>query len=108
MTNHPHRSKTPHFHEGQEVEVPAIIERDGFAPGLVWRKAEIVRMAPDGGAIFNPVYEVQFPDGTRAVFDEEHIRAVNLRWQTMTLRPGGVASAGTKRQTLHHLTTERT
>lgn len=70
------------FHEGQEVEVARDV--GGMFPYKNWRKAKLIRMAPDGGAIFNPVYEVQFPepngkydvDGTRAVFDAEHIRAI--------------------------------
>jgi hypothetical protein len=66
---------TAQFHEGQEVEVHGIY----FKPGqtsreIAWRKAKIARMAPDGGAIFNPVYEVQFPDGSRSLFDAFHIR----------------------------------
>ena len=77
------------FHEGQEVEVAKAWKncpsthcersQECRSPHECngWRKAKIIRMAPDGGAIFNPVYEVQFPDGRRAVFDAEHIRAVS-------------------------------
>ncbi len=59
------------FHEGQEVEVliPVFALRDDR-----WIKATIVRMAPDGGAIFSPVYET-----TLGLFDAEHIRAIKSR-----------------------------
>jgi hypothetical protein len=56
------------FHEGQEVEVNG---EDVDMPR--WEKAKIVR----GPALTaGEFYEVQFPDGTRAVFDAEHIKAV--------------------------------
>jgi hypothetical protein len=64
------------FHEGQEVEV--CVHRT--APSVSsnpteWRKATILGALPgklpDGK---NRHYYVQFPDGSRAVFDEAHIR----------------------------------
>ena len=58
------------FHEGQEVEVR--INGTLFAQAgknFWWRKAKIV--FPGGSP-----YWVQFPDGSRALFDAEHIRAV--------------------------------
>jgi hypothetical protein len=61
---------TAQFHAGQNVEVFF----DEPYPWH-WRKAKIVGMPPGGDAIFNPVYEVQFPDGSRGVFDVAHIRA---------------------------------
>ena len=61
------------FHEGQEVEVAADFRRnDGKAP-CNWRKAKIA--APPWPAKWR--YRVQFPDGTRAVFDADHIREVD-------------------------------
>jgi hypothetical protein len=55
------------FHEGQDVEVLMAPKKHGFAC-----EAKIVEIAPVG----HPAYWlVQFPDGTRAVFDAEHIRA---------------------------------
>lgn len=59
---------TQQFHEGQDVEVNTYWARDSK-----WNRAKIVRMAPDGGAIFNPVYET-----TLGAFDAEHIRSVDL------------------------------
>jgi hypothetical protein len=60
---------TQHFHEGQDVEVANLNPASSWA---IWRKAKIVRMAPDGGAIFNPVYET-----TLGLFDAARIRAVS-------------------------------
>ena len=63
--------QVPHIrlHEGQEVEVSNLP-----VFGDQWRKAKIV-LAP---SLKYPKeqqrYQVQFPDGTRAVFDAEHIR----------------------------------
>ena len=70
---------TTQFQEGQEVEV--MICAYGFTGGSPsqeeWIMAKIIRMAPDGGAIFNPVYEVQLHgSGTRAVVDTKHIRTI--------------------------------
>jgi hypothetical protein len=53
------------FHEGQEVEVWCF-------PDGEWEKAKILGDRPFG----LPGYWIQFPDGTRAVFDAEHIRAL--------------------------------
>ena len=62
---------TAQFHEGQEVEVWG-------ANMYPWRKAKIVAAEIHRGALGVPTgaYIVQFPDGTRGVFDAEHIRAV--------------------------------
>lgn len=74
------------YHEGQEVEVQihnALPKRPD--PYLdEWRKGKIVEIG--GTALGWPEkqltvlhFTVQFPDGTRAVFDAAHIRVVNLR-----------------------------
>jgi hypothetical protein len=61
---------TQQFHEGQEVEVwIAIIASQG-----VWRKAKI--LYPGGDKYVGEWWYVQYPDGTRGVFDVEHIRTV--------------------------------
>ena len=66
------------FHEGQEVEVAEI--RGDPRPFRVWRKAKIARAWLDNNKIDtrgvpNRWY-VRFQDGSRAVFDAEHIRAI--------------------------------
>jgi hypothetical protein len=60
------------FHEGQEVEVriKAPTQDGGY-----WRKAKIVRCDNKGLYPAPYPYIVEFQDGTRAVFDAEHIRA---------------------------------
>lgn len=63
------------FHEGQEVEVT---RRDPNIPNWNWRKAKIV----DGwlkttGPFYQQRLQVEFLDGTRAIFDADHIRAVS-------------------------------
>ena len=59
---------TQQFHAGQEVEV-----RVG------WRKAKIVEIIPaiEGKHAADDAILIEFQDGTRAVFDEAHIRAVS-------------------------------
>ena len=70
------------FHAGQDVEVrTAQREASPAAPygGISnWCKAKIVNeLCPATDWPTNDVrYQVQFPDGTRAVFDAAHIRAV--------------------------------
>ena len=63
------------FHEGQEVEAlrhePATKRRGAFDQ---WRKAKIV--SHDFSWPYHPKFEVKFLDGTRAVFDADHIRRV--------------------------------
>jgi hypothetical protein len=55
------------FHEGQEVEIK--IEH-------MWpKKARVTHVFVTGGAAGN--YQVEFADGTRAIFDAEHIRFAN-------------------------------
>jgi len=54
----------PQFHEGQEVEVAPV--------SGVWRKAKIARKLHTGGAAGS--FQVEFDDGTRAVFNADHIR----------------------------------
>ena len=56
------------FHKGQEVEVTKGF--DGNPLG--WRKAKIIKR----GEPYSKTWMVEFPDGTRAMFDAEHIRAV--------------------------------
>lgn len=58
---------TEQFHAGQEIE--ARISYSPRLTGGTWRKAKILECEVD-------YYLVQFPDGTRATFDEAHIRAV--------------------------------
>lgn len=58
------------FHEGQEVEILAYL--DTTEPE--WQKAKIVREFLDGAA-----WEVQLPNGARAAFKPEHIRAALTR-----------------------------
>ncbi len=59
------------FHEGQEVEVR--VSEDGQIY-REWRKAKIAYPVKGN---FAHSYFVQFPDGTRVVFDTEHIRAIS-------------------------------
>lgn len=60
------------FREGQEVEV--------FDTGCTampnWRKAKIVREPTTTALADKPLWQVQFPNGTRAVIDGEHIRPI--------------------------------
>jgi hypothetical protein len=62
------------FHEGDDVSVTK-----GLAPG--WLKAKIIRAIvtalwwPKEHTIIQ--YEVEFRDGSRAVVDDKHIRAVD-------------------------------
>jgi hypothetical protein len=72
---------TVQFHEGQDVEVT-----DSRYPlsTFAWRKAWIVarqdwsdEVPPYVGEPVCRKWLVQFPDGTRAVFDAEHIREVS-------------------------------
>lgn len=58
------------FHEGQEVEIYELGNAIHSVDSRNWRKAKIVRHSWD-----HPGYrwEVQFPDGTRAALDAEHI-----------------------------------
>jgi hypothetical protein len=62
------------FHEGQEVE--ALRLRDGDIHCRTWRKAKIVASDNDKDT---PLYAVRFSDGTRAVFDADHIRPYDKR-----------------------------
>jgi hypothetical protein len=69
------------FHEGQEVEVWGDIAGLCCSGGFdQWRKAKIVQVIPDGTEHWDARegYEVQFHDGTRALFDEDHIRALAI------------------------------
>jgi hypothetical protein len=59
------------FHEGQQAEVHCFMPMSSGRG--VWRKAKIVERGPE---VMSDWYRVQFPDGTRAVFDAEHIRTV--------------------------------
>lgn len=64
------------LHEGQEVEVWSAAQKDSIAPLGGWRKAKIVIKST---TVLDNVqeYMVAFPDGSRGVFNEEHIRAVD-------------------------------
>jgi len=69
------------FHEGQEVEVGVLVPPGAHHAFFVeWRKATITHLAAascTGGYHDMPArYAVQFPDGTRAVFDTERIKAI--------------------------------
>ena len=64
------------FHEGQDVEVYYPFSRSNEA-SWPWCKAKIVRrdtITYCDCQQYNDGYEVQFPDGSRAVFDAAHIR----------------------------------
>ena len=72
------------YHEGQEVEakrsyLPVIPSRGGWCKAKIvrWIELEARRMK---GMLPNSkgYYEVEFLDGTRGVFDVDHIRAVYL------------------------------
>jgi hypothetical protein len=56
------------FHEGQEVEVTQSFDCGVAIYG--WRKAKIVCEYPNGVA-----HLVEFTDGSRRIFREDHIRA---------------------------------
>jgi hypothetical protein len=60
------------FHKGQDVEVRSW--RSDDARRKDWFKAKIVAVPEDRD--WARGYEVQFPDNSRAVFEEGHIRAV--------------------------------
>ena len=62
---------TQQFHAGQEVEVCRDIKWKARG-----RKAKIISEIRTVGH-WKVEYRVQFRDGTRAVFDEAHIRAVS-------------------------------
>jgi hypothetical protein len=67
------------FHEGQEVEVAttALESRGGRAYTRKWRKARIDYrncIAIEGPLPRKEKWHVIFADGTRGVFDEDHIR----------------------------------
>ena len=72
------------FHEDQEVEVqtPAKIidgkkiEFDAHH----WCKARILWRATSCGEGNQKCYEVKFADGTRAMFDADHIRPTEMVW----------------------------
>jgi len=92
MVNHPNRSKMQlQYHEGQEVEVrTAPLPQFGHGYDSDWRKAKIVAWEPGYGS---PIaHQVQFPDGSRAVFDAEHIRAA-LPPDEMAYDPEGINKA---------------
>jgi hypothetical protein len=58
------------FREGQDVEV--LRDAPEYSEGVTaWRKAKIVSASAQG----RETWIVQFPDGTRAVYDAAHIRA---------------------------------
>lgn len=58
------------FHEGQEVEVRRVTEKND----VIWRKAKIVTRGFGDDIITPRTFEVVFADGSRAVFDADHIR----------------------------------
>jgi hypothetical protein len=66
------RMNMAQFHKGQEVEVQCL-ECEG-AP--LWRKAKIFwpLQVGKGGVPRGKNWQVEFPDGSRAVFDAAHIR----------------------------------
>ena len=81
----PKEAKTmTQYHEGQEVEakrsyLPVIPSQGGWCKAKIvrWIELEARRMK---GMLPNSKghYEVEFLDGTRGVFDADHIRAVYL------------------------------
>jgi hypothetical protein len=60
------------FHEGQEVEV--ALGKRRWDDGKYWRKAKIVCPAFPADKHGPEMFDVEFPDGTVAVFDADHIR----------------------------------
>ena len=60
------------FYEGQKVEVLASRSQLPRGTAEYWRKAKIIGST---GASHTD-WMVEFPDGTRAVSDAEHIRAL--------------------------------
>jgi hypothetical protein len=68
------------FHEGQEVEVSTPLEASLYGQ-RVWRKAKIVKRdhMTDTDQADERLTPVRFRDGTRGVFNVDHIRAANLR-----------------------------
>ena len=78
------------FHEGQEVEVWKEVRARGtdLHQNFVrrWCKAKIVARASDAPVTRNRQWAVQFPDGTRVVFDVEHIRAIDDHAARMLIR----------------------
>lgn len=68
------------FHAGQEVEVYIVTQapRPIYRPSYEWSKSKIIGWSEhaSAGSIPNG-YEVRFPDGTRAVFGAQHIRAID-------------------------------
>lgn len=69
---------TAQFHKGQEVEVYYPFSRLNIST-WPWVPGRILYQA-DGIVDFG--WHVSFPDGTRAVFDAEHIRAIDTRTAT--------------------------
>ena len=51
--------------------------RHGFH--VRWRNAKIVREPTTTALADKPLYQVEFPDGTRGVFDAERIRPISDR-----------------------------
>jgi hypothetical protein len=89
---------TAQFHEGQDVEVADARGIPGDYAGDLssapWVKAKIVRYCGHGDGpchtTNNELHEVQFPDGTGAVFDAENIRAVDPMFEhAPESKPGG-------------------
>jgi hypothetical protein len=72
------------FHEGQEVEIwdGFGVLRGGQPGSAVWRQAKIIGVSRGlGDPALNPGdYAVQFPDGTRAVFDAKNMRLPSLNF----------------------------
>jgi hypothetical protein len=64
------------FHKDQEIEVRRIIQEPyaGFKERRRWTRAKIVRRTWIGATRDCDRYDTEFPDGTRAVFDAEHVR----------------------------------
>jgi hypothetical protein len=62
------------FHKGQDVEVSQLADFSVPAGKRTWRKAKIVTHDWQPGHGKSRVYQVQFSDNSRAVFDAEHIR----------------------------------
>jgi hypothetical protein len=78
------------FHEGQEV---LVLRYDNGADRRSWGTAKIIQIIPDGTEHWDARdgYEIEFSDGTRAVFDADHIRPLGghdyVGWRDEKGRP---------------------
>lgn len=82
------------FKEGQNVEVLTLAHQFALkSEPLAWRKAKIVPTRQGSPAQPPDFYGVQFPDGTRAVFDADHIRTDLTKLTEADYDPQGINQA---------------